>query len=193
MIEIALEKFPVAHKLQNNVPCTVRPLQSGDERAFKQFFGAIPPADRFLIKHRHNEHELFDGAENEGALDRRVPLVALADGGIIGSATLYQRLGGWKRHIGMVGVLTHPDFRGLGLVRHLLDDLIEIAGHCGLSRLEAEFNGEREVAMRQFVECGFEELARLPDYLHDMEARAHDWVLLGMNIRADIENAGAGD
>lgn len=193
MIEFALERFPVAHKLANNVRCTVRPLEADDEPAFESFFQAIPPADRFLIKHRHNEHELFDGMGDQAMLDRRVPLLALADDRIIGSATLYQRLGGWKRHIGMVGVLTHPDFRGVGLVGHLIEDLIDVARHCGLSRLEAEFNGEREVAMRQFLECGFEELARLEDYLHDMEARQHDWVLLGMSIRTDIENAGAGD
>lgn len=193
MIEIALEKFPVAHDLANHASCTVRPLEKGDESAFEDFLQAIPPADRFLIKHRHTEHEFFEGAEHEAALDRRVPLVALDGDRIIGSATLYQRLGGWKRHIGMVGVLTHPDYRGVGLSGRLIGELVEVARHCGLSRLEAEFNGEREVAMRQFLECGFEELARVEDYLHDMEARAHDWVLLGMKIRADIENAGAGD
>ena len=36
-------------------------------------------------------------------------LLAVADGRIIADASLHQQLGGWKRHIGRVSVLVHPD------------------------------------------------------------------------------------
>jgi len=34
-------------------------------------------------------------------MKKRLPLIAFADGQIVGHATLHQRPGGWKRHIGM--------------------------------------------------------------------------------------------
>jgi hypothetical protein len=37
--------------------------------------------------------------------EQRLTLLALADGKVAGHATLHQRPGGWKRHIGMVDAL----------------------------------------------------------------------------------------
>jgi ribosomal protein S18 acetylase RimI-like enzyme len=93
----------------------------------------------------------------------------------------------------MVGALTHPEYRGVGLIKVLINELVEVARHCGLTKLEAEFNGDREAAILTFKECGFDELARIPDYLQDMNANDHDWVLMGMKLTTDAENAGAGD
>jgi len=193
MIEYALEKFPVRRSLQNNVQCLIRPLQTDDRQSFEKFHSDVPEAERFLIKHRYTDSALFHEWPQEFDFEATFPLVAFADGQMVGHATLHQRQGGWKRHIGMVGALTHPEFRGIGLVGLLIDELIEVARHCGLTRLEAEFNGERETAIRTFVECGFDELVRLPDYLQDMTARYHDFVLLGMSLTTDIELTGAGD
>lgn len=193
MLEFALEKFPVRRPLQNQVQCLIRPLQLEDKPAFERFHSEVPETERFLIKHRYTDSSVFREWDQKFDFETSLPLVAFADGRMVGHATLRQRQGGWKRHIGMVGVLTHPEFRGIGLAGLLIEELIEVAKHCGLTRLEAEFNGEREVAIRTFLECGFDELARLPDYLQDMNARYHDFVLMGMNLATDIELAGAGD
>ncbi len=193
MIDFALEKFPVRGVLRNKVQCLIRPLQTDDRQSFERFHAEVPESERFLIKHRYTDSSLFHEWQQEFDFETSFPLVAFADGQMVGHATLRQRQGGWKRHIGMVGVLTHPHFRGIGLVGLLIEELIEVARHCGLTRLEAEFNGERDSAIRTFVECGFDELVRLPDYLQDMKARYHDFVLLGMNLTTDIELTGAGD
>ena len=193
MIEFALDKFPVRHLLRNGVQCLVRPLQKDDQASLQRFHQAIPPADRFLIKHRITDSALFHGEAQELDFEQNLPLLALADGQIIGHATLHQRPGGWKRHIGMVGALTHPEYRGIGLIKVLIDELVEVACHCGLTKLEAEFNGDRSTAIHNFKECGFDELARIPAYLQDMHANEYDWVLMGMKLTIDAENAGAGD
>ncbi len=93
----------------------------------------------------------------------------------------------------MVSALIHPDFRGVGVLRQLLDELINVAKHAGLTRLEAEFNGERKNTIASFGKCGFVELVRLPEYLQDMQAQPHDYVLMGMNLMTDLEYTGAGD
>lgn len=193
MIDYALEKYPVRRPLKNQIQCLIRPLQQEDESAFERFHAEVPERERFLIKHRYTDSSLFREWEKQSDFEKTLPLVAFADGQLVGHATLNQRTGGWKRHIGMVGVLTHPEFRGIGLVGLLIDELIEVARHCGLTRLEAEFNGERDTAIRTFKENGFDELVRLPEYLRDMDAKYHDFVLLGMNLATDIELTGAGD
>ncbi|MBL9113887.1 MAG: GNAT family N-acetyltransferase [Verrucomicrobiaceae bacterium] len=193
MLEFALDKFPVSHTLSNGVSFETRPLKPEDEAAYEDFYNSLSEMEKFLIKHRHPGHDLFAAAEDVSNFEERLPLLAFVGDKVVAHASLHQRPGGWKRHVGMVGVLVHPDYRGIGLVKRIIDDLIEIAQHCGLTKLEAEFNGERKRAINDFLECGFRELVRLPDYLLDNEARPHDWVLLGMSTVTSVENAGAGD
>jgi len=193
MIEFALEKFPVSHPLTSGVQAVVRPLEAGDEPAFKDFHDALAETERFLIKHR-----LIDALQigewcSDLDYEKRLPLLAIVDGKIVGHATLHQRPGGWKRHIGTVDALVHPEYRGRGVLRALLYELVEAARHGGLTRLEAEFNGERKNTIGSFRKCGFTELVRLPDYLQDMQAQPHDYVLLGLDLSVDYENAGTGD
>ncbi len=193
MIEVALEEFPVCHALTTGVEATVRPLEAGDEAAFTSFHDAIAEKERFLIKHRLTDALQIGEWFAELDYERRLPLLALVEGRIVGHATLHQRPGGWKRHIGMVDALIHPDYRGLGVLRALLHELVEIARHGGLTRLEAEFNGERKNTIASFRKCGFVELVRLPDYLQDMQAQTHDYVLMGLDLAVAYENAGTGD
>lgn len=193
MIEVALEKYPVWHPLTSGVKAMVRPLEPDDARAFTDFHEAIAEKERFLIKHRLGDAEEIGRWCSEIDYERRLPLLALAEGKIVGHATLHQRPGGWKRHIGMVDALVHPDYRGLGVLRALLSELVEIAQHDGLTRLEAELNGDRKNTISSFGKCGFRELVRLPDYLQDMEAQLHDYVLMGLDLGVEYENAGTGD
>src|SRR6185436_11506873 len=96
--------------------------------------------------------------------------LAMCDGKIVGDATLHQDLGGWKRHIGRVSVLVHPNFRGRGLAKTLITEIVDIARNTGLEKVEAEFIGEQEGAIKLFAMLGFSNLLRLEDYVKDMQA-----------------------
>ena len=116
----------------------------------------------------------------------------MIDGKIIGDATLHQQLGGWKRHIGRVSVLVHPQFRGRGLARILVSEIVDIARRAGLEKVEAEFIGEQETAARMFAMLGFSQLLRLEDYVKDMQAVSHDYILMGLELKTDEEYTSAG-
>ncbi len=190
-LEMALEQYPKEIQVKDLL-CTLRPLEHTDELAFHEFFLAVPHQERMFIKHRVTEPDVIrDWCQNID-LGRNLPLLACRDGQIVGDATLHQQLGGWKRHIGRVSVLIHPKFRGRGLARAVVSEVIGLARQLGLEKLEAEFIGEQEAAIKIFALLGFTTLARLPNYVKDMQAVTHDYVLMGLDLKTDEEYTGMG-
>jgi RimJ/RimL family protein N-acetyltransferase len=190
-LELALEEYPKDVELKG-FACKLRPLEATDELAFHEFFLAVPNQERMFIKHRVTEPEVIRDWCRNIDLGRNLPLLACQNGQIIGDATLHQQLGGWKRHIGRVSVLIHPNFRGRGLAKTIVSEVIDLARQVGLEKLEAEFIGEQEAAMKVFALIGFTTLARLPNYVKDMQAVTHDYVLMGLDLKTDEEYAGMG-
>jgi acetyltransferase len=191
-IELELQKFPKVVTLKDGKKATLRPLRRDDEKDFHKLFQGIPEPERMFIKHRVTDLEVIRDWCRNIDYGRNLPMVALIGGKIIGDATLHQQLGGWKRHIGRVSVLVHPDFRGRGLARALVGEIIEIARGAGLEKVEAEFIGEQEAAIKMFAMLGFSQLLRLEDYVKDMQAVTHDYVLMGLELKTDEEYAGVG-
>lgn len=191
MQEFAQERYPLRSTLKNDAPCSIRPMETGDESAFRDFHLVIPEEEQLFIRSEIKDGTLFRHwmADPEQFL----PLLAFVDGKLLALGVLEQHLGGWKRHIGNVTFLTHPDFHGVGLINLLVDEIVEASRASGLTKLETELNGERKSAIDTLAKAGFTELVRLPHYIQDMRGISHDYVLLGMNLVADFENLGAGD
>jgi L-amino acid N-acyltransferase YncA len=191
-LDLELQKFPKQTALKDGFACALRPLQRTDEKKFHDFFLAVPEAERMFIKHRVTEPAVIHDWCQKIDLGRNFPLLALADAKIAGVATLHQQLGGWKRHLGRVSVLVLPQCRNRGLAKTLVGEIMQIARNLGLERLEAEFIGEQEAAIKMFALLGFSNLLRFEDYVKDMQAIPHDYVLMGLNLKVDEEYAGVG-
>lgn len=192
MLETLLEPFPKELALKQGFTCEIRPLETPDEDAFYQFVLAIPERERMFIKHRVTDRSVIrDWCQNID-YGRNLALLAFDGESVIADATLHQQLGGWKRHIARVSVLVHPDYRGRGLAKAMVEELVEIASHLGLSKIEAEFIGEQEAAMKVFASLGFTQLVRLEQYVKDMQAIDHDYILMGLDLKTDEEYAGMG-
>ena len=191
-LDLALLDYPKDLELKGGFKCALRPLESVDEMAFHEFFLAIPTQERMFIKHRVTDPGVIHQWCQNIDLGRNLPLLAVLDGQIIADATLHQQLGGWKRHVGRVSVLVHPKFRGRGLAKALVNEIIDLARHQGLEKIEAEFIGEQTSAMKLFGMLGFLPLCRLADYVKDMEGETHNYFLLGLHLKTDEEYAGMG-
>ncbi|HXD01594.1 MAG TPA: GNAT family N-acetyltransferase [Verrucomicrobiae bacterium] len=191
-IEIALQKFPKTLKMKDGSSCKVRPLRKDDEKSFHEFFLSVPAQERMFIKHRVTEPEVIRDWCRNIDLGRNLPLLAVSEGRIIGDTTLHQQLGGWKRHIGRISTLVHPQFRGRGLASALVSEVVELARQLGLEKVEAEFIGEQEAAIKMFALLGFSNLLRIENYVKDMQAIPHDYVLMGLDLKTDEEYAGMG-
>ena len=189
-LEYALERFPLTVRLRDGTECMVRPWAKKDELKLQKFFQAVPEAERLFIKKQVTDRKLLHEWCCRADFEQNLPLLMLHGQKVIGEVTLHQRLGGWKRHIGMVTVLTHPEYRGRDVAKILLEEIVKVAGHLGLKSLEVELNGERQVAIRAMEHLGFHQLYRLPDYVLDMESRPHDYVVMGLDLRVEEEYAG---
>jgi GNAT superfamily N-acetyltransferase len=191
--EYALEIFPVSLKLRDGTAVFIRPVCSRDETRLHKFLSAVPEEERLFIKKPIFHREIFREWFRHPDFEENLMLLMLHGGKIAGEATLSQRPGGWKRHIGVITVLTHPDYRGRDVAKILVTQQIEIARALGLSKLESELNGERKVAIRALEDLGFHYLMRRTDYVLDMKAVPHDYILMGLDLKVDEEYAGVGE
>lgn len=193
MLEFALDRYPLHLCLPDGLEVKIRPLDQYDEEIFQQFMLEVPAVDRLFIKDRLSDKTLFRRWCREINYESNLPLFAFDGDRLAAVGTLHQRHGGWRRNIGSVSVLAHPNYRGRGLVNVLLSELVDLSRHDGLVKLEAEFIGEREDGIRVFSTVGFDELVRLPEYVQDYDAAYHDYVLMGMDLITPEEFCVAGD
>jgi len=191
-IELELQRFPRHVKLKDAKRAIFRVLEKTDEKPLHLLFQSIPERERMFIKHRVTDIKVIREWCRKIDVGRNLPIVALVGGKIVGLATLHQQLGGWKRHIGRVSVLVHPEYRGRGIATRLIGEILDIARSAGLEKAEAEFIGEQEAAIKMFALLGFSQLVHLDDYVKDMQAIAHDYVLMGLQLKTDEEYAGVG-
>jgi len=191
-VEHILERYPKTATLKGNLEATLRPLEASDEKSFHEFFCAVPETERLLFKHRVTDPQVIHDWCGHIDYGKILPIIAIADGRIVADASLHQQLAGWKRHIGRISIVVHPKYRGRGLARALVRELIDVARDAGLEKLEAEFMGDQQAARRVFAEVGFNDLLVIEDYVKDMQANAHDYVLMGRHIITDEEYAGMG-
>ena len=190
-IDLELQKFPKTVKLKDGTKAALRPLRRDDEKDFHQLFLDIPEQERMFIKHRVQDIQVIRDWCRNIDYGRNLPMVGLLGGKITGVATLHQQLGGWKRHIGRISVLVHPQSRGRGLARTLVSEIMDIARRAGLEKVEAEFIGEQAAAAKMFAMLGFRQLLRLEDYVKDMQAVSHDYILMGLELKTDEEYTSA--
>ena len=191
-LEFELQQYLKEIRLKDGSKSKLRPLRRDDEKAFHTFFLGVPESERMFIKHRVTEPQVIHDWCQNIDLGRNLPLLAFMDSKIVGAATLHQQLGGWKRHIGRVSVLVHPQYRGRGLARALVSEIVNLARGLSLEKVEAEFIGEQEAAIKMFALLGFSNLVRLEGYVKDMQAISHDYVLMGLDLKTDEEYAGMG-
>jgi len=191
-IELELQPFPKHITLKDGKKAVLRPLKSDDEKELHQLFQDIPERERMFIKHRVQDLKVIRDWCRNIDYGRNLPLLGVMDKKIVGVATLHQQLGGWKRHIGRVSVLVHHEYRGRGLARALIAEILELGRSAGLEKVEAEFIGEQAAAMKMFALIGFSQLVRLEDYVKDMQAVSHDYILMGLELKTDEEYAGVG-
>ena len=190
--ELALKEIEPTFTTDDGIEVQIRPLEAGDEKALLGFFKNLPEPEVMFFKRRVRDPEVINQWCENIDLYSRLPLLALHEGKVIAVASLLQNNGGWKRHIGRISQSILPKYRQKGIAGKLVQELVDVARMAGLQKVEAEFIDKQEGGQKLFALLGFTHLMRLEDYVQDMQAIQHDYVLMGMDLKTDEEYAGMG-
>ena len=190
--ELALKEIDKTFTADDGMEINIRPLEAGDEKALLGFFKNLPEPEVMFFKRRVRHPEVIKQWCENIDLYARLPLLALHEGKVIAVASLLQNNGGWKRHIGRISQSILPKYRQKGIAGKLVQELVDVARMAGLQKIEAEFIDKQEGGQKLFALLGFTHLMRLEDYVQDMQAIQHDYVLMGMDLKTDEEYAGMG-
>ena len=168
MLEVILEEnFPKQAKLEDGKRVMIRPFIPQDEAPLIEFFNAFPNEDLLYLRDNVKDPQVIKRWCETLDYEVTLPLIADLEGKIIGDATLHQEKRGWKSHIGTVRVVIHPQYRGKGIGRLLVSELIQIALDIGLVKLDAEFMAEQTRQIGIFEKLGFVNMAVLPQHVKD--------------------------
>ena len=190
--ELALKEIDKTFTADDGMELDIRPLEAGDEKSLLGFFKNLPEPEVMFFKRRVRDPEVIKQWCENIDLYARLPLLALHEGKVIAVASLLQNNGGWKRHIGRISQSILPKYRQKGIAGKLVQELVDVARMAGLQKVEAEFIDKQEGGQKLFALLGFTHLMRLEDYVQDMQAIQHDYVLMGMDLKTDEEYAGMG-
>jgi len=83
-------------------------------------------------------------------------------------------------------------YRQKGIAGQLVQALVDVARMSGLQKVEAEFIDQQKGGQKLFALLGFTHLVELEDYVQDLQAINHNYVLMGMDLKGDEEYAGMG-
>jgi RimJ/RimL family protein N-acetyltransferase len=162
----------------------LRPLVKEDRDMLLKFFQDLEEKDLSFLRSDVRDPAVIDHWVNHIDYRRVFPLVAEADGRIVGDITLHMRRKGWKRHLGNVRVVVAKDYQGRGLGTLLINEIVELAGEFGLEKLIAEIHFQAVGAFNAFKNAGFAVKAIFEDLVKDMAGKNSDLVVMICDVQA---------
>jgi len=147
------------------------------------FFLNIPEDDRYFLKDEVTSPRLIERWTQDMDYRRALPLVALAEGGIVAEAVLIRKRGNARGHIGEVRVVVVPAYRSRGLGSMLFRELCDIADEEGLEKVLFEAVERREdEALKAAQWLGFIRVGTLEGGARDQQGHLHDVALMAMPL-----------
>ncbi len=162
----------------------LRPLVKEDREKLLQFFQGLDARELSFLRNDVRDPAVVDHWVNHIDYNRVFPLVAEAEGRIVGDITLHMRKVGWKRHLGNVRVVVAKDYQGRGLGTLLINEIVELAGEFGLEKLVAEIHLQALSAFTAFKKAGFSVKAVFEDLVKDPAGKSSDLVVMVCDVQA---------
>ena len=175
MAVYTLTAYPKDFRLRDGTTVTIRPMEATDEAALLKFYLAVPEQDRFQFKHDVTSPRVIAEFAQNLDYDRALPLVAVLGEDIVAQGVLIRNRGFYRRKLGELRLVVHPDYRSKGLGSAMIRDLCEIANEVELDRVVFELVvGIQDDAIRAVDGLGFVRSATLVDHVRDTENHPRD-------------------
>ena len=162
----------------------LRPMVKEDRDKLLEFFRGLDEKDILFLRTDVRDPAVIDHWVKNIDYQKVFPLLAEADGRIVGDATLHMRKVGWKRHLGNIRLVVARDYQGKGLGSLLINEVVELAGEFGLEKLIAEIHLQAAKAMATFKTAGFSVKAVFEDLVKDPQGHNSDLVVMVCDVQA---------
>jgi RimJ/RimL family protein N-acetyltransferase len=160
----------------------LRPMVKEDRDKLLDFFHRVDDQDLMFLRNDVRDPSTIDDWVNHIDYRSVYPLLAEADGRIVGNATLHMRKVGWKRHLGNVRIVIAKDYQGKGLGTLMVNEIIDLAAEFGLEKLIAEIHLLAPTALATFKKAGFSAKAVFEDLVEDPSGQKGDLVVMLCNV-----------
>ena len=177
-----LTKYPKTVKLKDGTPVVIRPLERGDFDQLFNFFGALPEEDRLFLRHDVRDPDVVRKWTEELNLDSVIPLVALDRDVVVADGSLHIDPHEWMRHVGNVRLVTARSHRNKGLGGLLIRELVTLATHRNLEKLQAHVIEDNVEALKMLKAVGFESAAVLRGMVKDRTWKARNLVIMVSDV-----------
>ncbi len=103
---IPLDRYPKEITLRDDARAVLRPMRSGDADGLWNFLRQLPEIDKSHFHEDVDRREVVERWATSLDYDAALPILAIHGERVVGSATLFRNMTGWKQRIGIV---TDPD------------------------------------------------------------------------------------
>lgn len=177
-------EYPRMIKGKGGVSVKLHRLDAEDRDRVLEFARGLREEDLLFLRVDLTRPEVIEGIVHDQEFDRRITLLAIEDGHVVGYGSLGRSDLDWTRHIGEIRVIVDPEYRTQGIGALLAQELFHVAQDIGLSKVMARMVREQAGARAMFERLGFQAEALLADWVMDRDGKTRDLVLMSYDITA---------
>jgi L-amino acid N-acyltransferase YncA len=177
-----MQNYPKSLELNDGKRVMLRLAAREDFEYSLGFFRRQPESDRVYLQRDVTKRTVLESRFIEIEEGAQVTIIALADGMIVGDASLYVPLRGWFRKTGDMRIVVDTAYRGKGLGTLLTKEIIALAREKGLYKIAATYMETQRGLEKTLDRLGFEKEGVLKDIVIDLKGDEHDLILLGLRL-----------
>ncbi len=177
-----MQEYPKFFQLKNREQIMLRLMVPEDEERLLEFFKKLPEEDRQVLREDTTDPMVIKRWVQEIDYNKVYPVLAEHRGRIVGDATLHMKQYGWQRHIGEIRIVIDKDFRGQGLGKVMIHELINKATGLGLHHIQLSLVETQVKEIKIFERMGFQKIATLPKYIIDVNGHEHDLIIMTTRV-----------
>ncbi len=163
---------------------TVRPMDAADRSAVLAFAEGLPDHDLLFLRRDIREAGVVDQWIGEIESGQMTTLLALADGELIGYASIDRSQLQWSSHVAEIRVVISESARAMGLGRLLVEQAFRAAVAAGIEKVVARMTPDQKGAVAAFEGLGFRPEGLMRNHVRDLSGEKHDLLVMGLDIVA---------
>lgn len=179
---ISQEKYPKEVNLIDGSKVALRPMVESDLEKSFNFFKGLPEDVRLYLRVDVTQKDIVKRRMQDDDLFQFHRLVAIDKGEIIADASICREIYNWKRHLGEIRVIIHPNYQKKGLGTVLIQELFSVANLLGIDILYSYILEEQQGALHILSKLGFKKEIVKKGHVKDFQGKKHDLIVMSCNL-----------